>query len=141
MPDSRFDKLFSAEEVNELIPRLEVLMRELQMTVRQMRARIAELSKGEPALLTLELPEILERFPELRAYGSALAETVSQIEAFGCILKDVDQGLLDFPFDMGEEVVFLCWQYGEPQVVAWHSIDGGFANRQPLPGVRKTYLN
>jgi len=38
-------------------------------------------------------------------------------------------------------VVFLCWQYGEPQLVAWHPIGQGFASRQPLAGTRKIVLN
>jgi hypothetical protein len=42
---------------------------------------------------------------------------------------------------MEDDVVFLCWQYGEQQVLAWHSIDSGFAQRRPLPDASKPYLN
>ena len=67
-----------------------------------------------------------------------MAEIASEIEAMGCFLKDVDQGLVDFPFLLsGEEedqVVFLCWQFGEPRIFAWHAIDAGFGERRPLPG-------
>ena len=58
----------------------------------------------------------------------------------GCFLKDIDQGLVDFPFlieadgDDEDEVVFLCWQYGEPHIVAWHSIEGGFGQRRADSG-------
>ena len=71
----------------------------------------------------------------------------SEIQEMGCFLKDIDQGLVDFPFlieaegDDEDEVVFLCWQYGEQQIVAWHSIEGGFGQRQPLPGASKPLLN
>ena len=32
----------------------------------------------------------------------------------------------------GAEVVFLCWQIGEPSVGFWHRIEDGFAGRKPL---------
>ena len=48
------------------------------------------------------------------------------------VLRDVDRGLVDFPsFRDGEEVL-LCWQLGEDEIGWWHTLDGGFAGRQPL---------
>jgi hypothetical protein len=137
----RFEKFFSAEEANELIPRLEHLMREIQVAADALRRRVEELAAGEPELMALELPDLIARFPELRTHASRMAEAASQIESLGCFLKDIDQGLVDFPCDVGGEAVFLCWQFGEPHIVAWHPLDGGFAARKPLPGAAKPYLN
>jgi hypothetical protein len=137
----RFDKLFSEEEANELIPRLEILMRQLQMQATSLRARVEELSVTDPSILHAEFSEVVGQYPELRSFTSNMAEAASQIESFGCILKDIDQGLIDFPYDAGDEVVFLCWQFGEPRIIAWHSVDSGFAERQPLPGASKPWLN
>ena len=33
---------------------------------------------------------------------------------------------------MDGRVVYLCWKLGEPEILFWHEIDGGFRNRQPL---------
>ena len=141
MSNQSFQKLFSPEEANELIPRLELLIREMQVALKTLRARVAALAVNDDRLVNLTLPEIIERYPELRGPGEAMAEAVSQIESLGCFLKDVDQGLVDFPFDNGGEVAFLCWQSGEPSLIAWHSIDVGFSGRVPLPGAPKPYLN
>lgn len=141
MPNQSFEKLFSPEEANELIPRLELLVRDMQAALQKLRARVAELAINDADLVNLTLPEIIERYPELRGPGEAMAESVSQIEALGCFLKDVDQGLVDFPFDNGDEVAFLCWQYGEPRLIAWHSIETGFSDRKPLPGTSKPLLH
>jgi hypothetical protein len=141
LPDHSFEKLFSPDEANELVPRLELLIRDLQTALKSLRTRVAELSKTDSELVNLTLPDIIQRYPELRAPGEAMAEAVSQIESMGCFLKDVDQGLVDFPFDNGEEIAFLCWQYGEPEVIAWHSIEGGFSGRKPLPGSSKPLLH
>lgn len=134
MQNTEFERLFSEEEANELIPRLEILMRRLQAQAASLRERIDELSVNDPSLMHSEMNEIVGRYPELRTFATNMAEAAAQIESFGCILKDIDLGLVDFPYDSGEDVVFLCWQFGEPRVVAWHTVESGFANRQPLPG-------
>ena len=141
MPNIGFDKLFSEEEANELIPRLDILMRQLQMQATSLRARIYELSVTDPSILHSAMSEIVGRYPELRSFATNMADAAAQIESFGCILKDIDLGLIDFPYDAGDEVVFLCWQFGESRVVAWHSVDSGFSERQPLPGAPDKYLN
>jgi hypothetical protein len=33
---------------------------------------------------------------------------------------------------LGDEIVFLCWRYGEGNVEHWHCIEDGFAGRKPL---------
>jgi len=137
----RFGKLFSAEEANELIPRLEILLRDLQLAANALRNRVRELADSDPAIAGPEFENLVARHPELRRFTTPMAEAAKQIESLGCLLKDIDQGLVDFPHDAGGKVVFLCWQFGEPRIVAWHPIDSGFASRRPLPGVAKPYLN
>ena len=141
MSNIGFDKLFSEEEANELIPRLEILMRQLQMQATSLRTRIDELSVTDPSILHCTMNEIVGRYPELRSFATNTADAAAQIESFGCILKDIEMGLIDFPYDADDEVVFLCWQFGEPRVVAWHSINSGFSERQPLPGAPNRWLN
>ncbi len=142
MPSYRFDKVFTPAEANELIPRLEVAIAELQARAGELRRRIADLIKFDPGAQQLPLPQIIERYPQLRETAGQLAQAAERIESHGCLLKDIDQGLVDFPWEIDEDqVVFLCWQLGESAVIAWHPVDAGFAQRQPLPGAPKRYLN
>jgi hypothetical protein len=124
-----------------LIPRLEVLIRDLQDNAGSLRERIQELAEDDEQIDSMRLQEIVELHPELSDAASRMAEVVSEIEELGCFLKDIDLGLIDFATEMEDDVVFLCWQYGEQQVLAWHSIDSGFAQRRPLPDASKPYLN
>lgn len=143
----RFEKLFSADEANQLIPRLEILVRDLQIQAGAMRKRIGDLSRFDDKLGELDLPKVIARYPELQPLAARMSEIASEIQEMGCFLKDIDQGLVDFPFliegeaDEEDDVVFLCWQYGEQRVVAWHSVESGFGQRQPLPGASKPLLN
>src|SRR5260370_28343541 len=103
-----FDRLFSEEEANELIPRLEILMRQLQMQATSLRARIDELSVTDPSILHSAMTEIVGRYPELRSFVTNMADAAAQIESFGCILQDIDLALIDFPYHAGDEDVLLC---------------------------------
>lgn len=141
MASERFDRLFTPAEANELIPRLEVLMRELQLEATRLRTTVADLTRADRELVGADFGQLMELSPELKEIANRMADMAAQIESFGCVLKDIEQGLVDFPFDSEGEIAFLCWQYGEPHVIAWHSIEGGFDSRRPLRGAPKTYLN
>jgi hypothetical protein len=132
---NEFEKLFTAEEANQLIPRLEVLVRKLQANAAQARARAAEVGTSA------NLEELSRSDPKLRNAMREMGKVAEEIQGFGCFLKDIDLGLVDFPGEVNGDTVFLCWQYGEPRLVAWHPIDEGFGSRRPLPGGHKVYLN
>jgi hypothetical protein len=137
-----FDKLFSPEEACELIPRLELLIRDLQSRAGELRGQIADVVVRDPGADHLELAEVIAHHPELRAPAARMAELAQEIESLGCFLKDIDLGLIDFPWEIDEgKVVFLCWQPGESEIVAWHTVESGFAERRPLPGASKPYLH
>lgn len=141
MSRHHFHKLFSTGDADELIPTLEVLIRDLQVQTTTLRERIQALVNAGELVDTMRLPRILELHPELRPVTARMAQIAGRIESLGCLLKDIDQGLVDFPCEIGDEVVFLCWQFGEPRVIAWHPIDSGFAERQPIPGALRICLN
>jgi hypothetical protein len=139
----RFEKLFSREEANQLVPRLEEIVRRLQLLGHQLREGLKDLCQAEPEVRDdgMDLDKVIEEHPQLRALAEEMAELATQVEEYGCFLKDIDLGLVDFPSELDNEVVFLCWQFGESQLSAWHSVDEGFASRRPLSGVPKVYLN
>jgi hypothetical protein len=132
---NQFAKLFTEHEAGELIPRLEVLVRKLQANAAQARARAAQVGSSA------DLEELSRSDPLLRAAMREMGKVAEEIQGLGCFLKDVDLGLVDFPGEINGDTVFLCWQYGEPRIVAWHPIDEGFSGRRPLPGGPKVYLN
>jgi hypothetical protein len=78
--------------------------------------------------------DFAEADEELEQAAAALARCVEQIQAAGVLVKDLDQGLLDFPSLRGGEEILLCWHVGEDQIAYWHGLDEGFAGRKPLEG-------
>jgi hypothetical protein len=115
----RFEKLFSPDEANELIPRLEILIRDLQVQASVLRKRVNDLARFDDKLSDIDLPDVIARYPELQPIAARMSEIASEIEEMGCFLKDVDQGLIDFPFlidaseaDDEDQVVFCAGNMG-----------------------------
>ena len=63
-----------------------------------------------------------------------LEESVAALQAEGIEVKDLDAGLVDFYALQEGELVYLCWQRGEPEVAYYHTLEGGYRSRRPLPG-------
>ncbi len=61
-----------------------------------------------------------------------IEKDISAIQETGCVLQDVDEGVVDFFSIQDGTVVFLCWKKGEDSIKYWHSHHEGFADRQPL---------
>ena len=69
------------------------------------------------------------RFGELK---HEIGRLIYRIESLGCVVKDIDLGLVDFPAMRDDEPIYLCWKLGEAAVNYWHGLDEGFALRKPL---------
>jgi hypothetical protein len=134
---------FTLDEVNGELVRL----RELFSAVMQLRGQLKsiyqrldaaghppreeDLEDGEP---TEEPPppEIQRDLARFRGLVEALREQIEAIQGTGCVIKDIEVGLVDWPaLHQGREVL-LCWKYGEPEVAFWHETHTGFAGRRPV---------
>lgn len=130
-------KFFSPERANALITKLAPLMEEL---LRRRRELAIKLLESDPALhhaqptrrprlagVRSSLPA--PKFAELK---HEIGRLIYRIEALGCVVKDIDLGLVDFPAMRDDEPIYLCWKLGEPSVSYWHGIEEGFSARRAL---------
>jgi len=62
----------------------------------------------------------------------AIKAALEKIESTGCMVKDLDLGLLDFPAVLNNEEIYLCWRLGEDRIRFWHRQNEGYAGRKPL---------
>ena len=141
-PDPSTPHLFSLDEANALIPKLELIMERMQRRGIELREAIEALARadGEP-LSNIEVSDLLERRPELRELVDELETLIHEIESCGGQFKGLELGLVDFPSEIDGQVGLLCWQYGEKEITHWHPLESGFDGRQPLPkAVRRSYL-
>jgi hypothetical protein len=69
---------------------------------------------------------------EWKRLGRRLEQEVLRLRADGIEVKDLESGLVDFYGRQDGELVFLCWQRGEPTVGHWHPLTGGYRTRRPI---------
>jgi hypothetical protein len=77
--------------------------------------------------------ELAAAAAEVDEIARGLASLVDEITALGVQVKDLDEGLVDFPALRRGETVLLCWRLGEDEIAYWHRVEDGFAGRRPLP--------
>jgi hypothetical protein len=121
--------VFSPERANALIPVLMPLIEQLWEKRVELAIRLLE---SDPALhsarsATPRRPA--RRFTDLKA---EVVQLINRIEAYGCVVKDIDLGLLDFPSIREGKPVYLCWKAGESELLHWHGTDETFRERKPL---------
>ncbi len=64
--------------------------------------------------------------------AARLKNIIQQLQEFGCVIKDLDIGLIDFPTEFDGAEVYLCWKLGEDGIGWWHGVDEGFRGRKAI---------
>lgn len=129
-------RYFTVEEANEALEEVRPLTEEL---VGHRRA-LVELQERQSVLTTriagnggnVEPHELEEVQEELDEEVAGIARCVARIHEVGALVKDLDDGLVDFPATRDGEDVLLCWRLGEDEIGFWHGLDEGFSGRKPL---------
>lgn len=135
-------RVFTVQEANELVPRLEEVLDEIQATRGQAKERYEKLQVLDAlwgdALGDEENPDH-EEFREhreaiSRATREIKAAVETEIRARGLRFPagGLEYGLVDFPTSYDGRWVYLCWRKGEPEVEFWHEVDGGYRGRQRI---------
>jgi hypothetical protein len=61
-----------------------------------------------------------------------ISSNLQAIHELGVHVKDIDQGLCDFPHARDGRIVYLCWKLGETEIRWWHEVTNGYKDRCPL---------
>ena len=125
-------KYFTAESAQKQLPKIKISLLKLQ-----------NLKKATDAILSIRVDareigydEFLETNIKLnKEYHKLSYEFYIELENLnktGCVLKDLEQGLIDFYCRFEGRDIFLCWKLGEDRIRAWHEIGSGFSGRKQI---------
>jgi hypothetical protein len=137
-PGRRFSRYFTLDEAASLIPVLCTQLNEARAELAEVRndvilyKRILLLRKkvGQP-LSTQELALLKRKFER---YGQAVAFWIGRFSEQGILLRDIREGLLDFPYharSTGQDYL-LCWRQAEDGIFYFHELETGFQGRKPI---------
>ena len=130
-------KLFSLSEAERARKQVEPLLIEAMEGRRQMADFEESLSAIANRIqvmggVTIDYDGAARLRADLNRVIAKVKEAIDQIQATGCIVKDLDSGLVDFPSIIKNEQVYLCWRLGEDRIRFYHRQDEGFAGRKPI---------
>ncbi len=128
---------FTVAEAERLLPAVERAIREAirlkadyHEAEGQLNAFLQRLSQLGGVVVDREAVMALKDRREQSA--AALQAAVSEIHEYGCEVKDLDIGLIDFRTYYRGQEVYLCWKLGENGIAWWHGLEDGFRGRQPI---------
>jgi hypothetical protein len=117
------DRIWTVEEADAARPRVGALVERAQAAARAIQDAGPVVPTGHEG--NGHTTAASERH-DLDAVLRELAED-------GIVIKDLAQGLIDFPArSPSGRAYWLCWIVDEPAVAWWHWPEDGFAGRTPL---------
>ncbi len=127
---------FTVEEANATLPLVRAIVSDLAGLSQELierRRRLTYLLAGHDAndrdLYHQELVQVEE---DMEKDARRLREYVDELRALGIEPTHGPEGIVTFPSMLDGRRVRLSWKLGEPEVLYWHEVDGGFRQRQPL---------
>ena len=122
-------RYFTLDEANALLPELEPLVGRLL----ELRARVTHESRSMGEVLSdlrsnvggPGASRLVKEFEEIELL-------IGRVQSYGCVVKSLEAGLLDFLCERDGRDVFLCWRYGEPSIQFFHELHLGYSGRQAV---------
>ena len=130
-------RFFTLQQAEEALPRVESAIREA-ISLKAGYAQTEEESQSFAQRLAVvggmrvDRAQVIEQKRCREQAAVALQQALEKVHEFGCLVKDLDIGLIDFPTLLQGEEVYLCWKLGEPGIQFWHGVNEGFRGRKPI---------
>lgn len=130
-------RYFTLLQAEELLPAVERAIREAIAMKKAYQESEDRIQKATQRIVVLggsiaNREEFVNARARRDAAAEALNRAVTRIHEFGCQVKDLDIGLIDFPTLYRGQEVLLCWKLGENGISFWHGTDEGFRGRKPV---------
>jgi hypothetical protein len=125
------DKIyFTADSANRILPKVREIVEKIilkQTELDSVKDEIENLENQGKAPVAY-----LSKKYQIEKLYSHLSSLIIELQKTGCLLKDINEGLVDFPAIRLGEQVYLCWKMGERSVDHWHGVYEGFAGRKRI---------
>ncbi len=122
-------RYFTLQEANQIIAEIRPLMADLLAR----RGKVVRIYKE----IRPQIENIRSDFggpvhTRLAQDFIAIEAHIDQIKGYGCEIKNLEAGLIDFLAQVNGRDVYLCWRYGEDEITYYHDLNAGFQGRTPI---------
>lgn len=122
-----------------MLPFIEEFLKVAQEHKQTVDAAQVELTKAASRIMVMggsypPYADLVAKKNERDEASAKIVDVIAKIQETGCLVKDVDEGLIDFPSLIEGQEALLCWKLGEHRIEYWHGLEDGFAGRKRLDG-------
>ena len=130
-------RFFTLQQAEKLLTEVESALREaiaLKSEYEEAEKEWQNFSRRITMLggVLVDRAQLLDNKHRRESSAHRFKETIERIQEFGCLVKDLDSGLIDFPTLLNGVEVYLCWKLGESGIHFWHGVEEGFRGRKPI---------
>jgi hypothetical protein len=131
------ERTFTLDEAQALLPVLESLLK-TAIDGKNAAERIEQEFKAVSNRVflnggtLLNVAQLAARKREKERLVRKIKDALAEIESTGVLVKDLEVGLLDFPCEVEDHTILLCWKLGEKAIAHWHGANEGYRYRKPI---------
>ena len=130
-------RFFNLQQAERLLPEVESIIRDAIAAKSDYEQAEEEMQNFSRRIMMLggvqvDHTKVLEYRDRRESSALLLKASMEKIEEIGCLVKDLDIGLIDFPTLLSGEEVYLCWKLGESGIHFWHGVREGFQGRKAI---------
>lgn len=129
-------RLFSVSQARAVLPDVEKVL----TRVMRVREKIEDLLDAEEPMVEYSNDEGFHAFvsqnvkvnKEFHRLYYQFYSNLERLHKMGVQLRDIDDGIVDFPSRLQGRKGFLCWQVGEGEMLSWHDEGVDVEERVPI---------
>lgn len=130
-------RFFTLAQAEKLLPQVESAVREaITLKAAYDRAEAESQSFSRRLMVSggmhVDGSRLLEQKSRRESAALRVKDSIERVHKFGCHVKDLEIGLIDFPALFNGQEVCLCWKLGESGIQFWHGVHEGFRGRKAI---------
>jgi hypothetical protein len=130
-------KTFTWQEAQTLLPVLESLIKRAQASAETTSTLESEMQELAQRIflaggMRVDVAAAARRRAQFDKCSQETRDTLSEIDAIGVQVADLEDGLLAFPCKLEGGIVLLSWQLGETSITTWLNENETIADRKPV---------
>jgi hypothetical protein len=130
-------KRFTLGEAQDALPEVSRRLREAMALKAEFEAAEGAFRSSTERIMvmggvTVDRESVREIKSRRESAAARLPKAIERVQQMGCVVKDLDIGLVDFPTMFRGVEAYLCWRLGEPAIGFWHRVDEGYGQRKAI---------
>jgi hypothetical protein len=122
------ERLFTLPEAMRALPLVRRVVTDFVEQYRELE-KMAQRRRTLPVIRRGAIRTLDKRAAEA---GDRLRDLLAELAKIGCVIKDWEQGLIDFRCRHEDREVYLCWRLGEDTIAHWHELHEGALFRKTV---------